>query len=72
MDSEGKFWAVCWSLAAAVVCTLFLTIGGVMAYKASVLRDMVAQHADPMRAACAMDIGERKDGICSILAAGTR
>jgi hypothetical protein len=70
MDLDAKFWIVLWSLAAAVICTLILTIGGVTAYKSSVLHQMVAeQRADPMRASCALDIGDQRSGICQILAA---
>jgi hypothetical protein len=70
MNGDNKFWVACWSLVAGVICTLILTIGGVIAYKANVLRELIAeQRVDPMRAACAMDIGERKDGVCSIIAA---
>jgi hypothetical protein len=70
MDGNEKFFVAVWSLVAAVVITLMVSVGCVTAYKAEVLRKMVEeQKVDPMRAACALDIGERKDGVCSILAA---
>lgn len=69
MDGDQKFWVLVWSLAAAVVCAAILAIGGTSAYDSYLLRQMVAeQHVDPMRAACALNIGDTSRA-CSILAA---
>lgn len=70
MDGEQKFWVSVWVLVAFTVVTVLCGALGTSAYRARVLERMVSeQHIDPMRAACALDIGDRKEGVCAILAA---
>lgn len=63
--SEEKFWIVIWSLASICFCVLILSITATMWSKRSHLNEMVAKGADPIRAACALDMYDNQT-VCVI------
>ena len=65
---ENKFWLSIWSI---VVIFLLgcITLGTIASHlERQELVNMVEQGADPMRAACALGIGERNVAICATIA----
>lgn len=54
--SEEKFWIVIWGLASICFCVLILSITATMWSKRMYLNEMVKGGADPIRAACALDM----------------
>jgi heme exporter protein D len=56
MSNDDKFWVAVWSIAATCFITLVLSITVTMWSKRQHLNDMVTKGADPIRAACALDM----------------
>lgn len=59
-----EFYARFWKLVAAVLVVFILCASGCNVNKQYVMRDMVADGADPMVAACAVYIGETDQVNC--------
>jgi heme exporter protein D len=56
MSNDDKFWLAAWSIIATCFITLVLSITATMWSKRQHLNDMVTKGADPIRAACALDM----------------
>jgi hypothetical protein len=65
MSEEGNFWFRIWSLALAFVVALMLCITYTMAGKREQLGAMVSKGADPIKAACALDMYDNQT-VCVI------
>ena len=68
MDSEGKFWFSIWSMGAAFLVALCVvgTVAGQL--EREKLAEMVKDGADPMRAACALGVGDSNKALCTVIA----
>ena len=65
---ENKFWFRIWAVVALTLVAM-VTLGTVASQLERLeLTAMVAKGADPLRAACALGIGERNATICATLA----
>ena len=65
MNGEGKFWFRIWGLALVFVLALMLSVVTTMAGKREALREMVGKGADPIKAACALDMFDHQT-VCVI------
>lgn len=69
MDGNEKFWFGVWSVAAVFLlgCCAIGTIAGQLERKE--LTEMVKNGADPMRASCALGVGDGTRALCTVIAA---
>ncbi len=65
MSNEDKFWVAVWSIIATCFITLVLCVTATMWSKRQHLNDMVTKGADPIRAACALDMYDNQT-VCVI------
>lgn len=63
--SEAKFWIAIWSMAAICFCVLILSITATVWGKCNHLAEMVAKGADPIRAACSLNMFDNQT-VCVI------
>jgi hypothetical protein len=68
MNSEDKFWAYIWSIAASVLIAamVFGTVSSDLERKT--MLEMVSKGANPMEVSCAFNVGQNDISICTILA----
>ena len=68
MNSDDKFWLGIWSVAAVFLlgCFTIGTVAGQLERKE--LTEMVNGGADPMRAACALGVGDSNKALCTVIA----
>lgn len=65
MNSEDRYWLSVWGMVATCFVTLVVCITSTMWSKRQHLNDMVSKGADPIRAACALDMYDRET-VCVI------
>ncbi len=65
MSNDDKFWLAVWSIVATCFIALVLSITATMWSKRQHLNDMVTKGADPIRAACALDMYDNQT-VCDI------
>jgi hypothetical protein len=56
MSNEDKFWVAVWAIIATCFITLMLCVTLTLWSKRQHLNEMVIKGADPIRAACALDM----------------
>ena len=65
MSNDDKFWLAVWSIVATCFITLVLSITATLWSKRQHLNEMVTKGADPIRAACALDMYDNQT-VCVI------
>jgi hypothetical protein len=65
MSNEDKFWVTVWCIPAVCFITLVVCITATLWSKRQHLNEMVTKGADPIRAACALDMYDNQT-VCVI------
>lgn len=68
MDSEGIFWVNVWRVVGIAVVCVASVGAGCQSYQTHAVKSMVANGADPLRAACAVASGADRQ-VCAVVGA---